>query len=272
MSNEMPTTPGRIASSAHSLRIVTSYASVADFIHGFCRSIDEAHMLIGLTRRHPVGTRLHFVICLVDGTAIFDGSGTIVELVPSRRRAGVMGARLALDEVRAESRTMQRCLLMARQALVLARAADSAGFEGDIPEYARVLPNPFDPLPQLARGTQPSAPTLPSVGDERISTATATQVAGVIHCHPAPVLTSVGDDTESEATRLLAVPVAAVSGQDGASSSAIPALFGPHDTERVSLLEESALAPPPRRWRTAMAFLLVSAALALAAGSALGYL
>jgi hypothetical protein len=241
-----------------SLRIVTRYASVSDFIHGFCRSLDERHLLVGLSRHHAVGTPLAFEVCLVDGRPLLAGRGTIVELIHSRRRADVLGARVAVEHVHDGSLTMRRCLLLARQALLLTQAADAAAFDGDIPDFAR-LSSSGEPS-QLALGTQPRAPTLSAYGEEPVSTMTSTLVAGVIFAKPTGALVP-----------KIEVPAAPVAREDAVSEPAAPNLFEVVDTERVEALDPSALARPASRLGLLTAVLLLAVA-ATFAFEVIGYL
>jgi hypothetical protein len=269
--------PWNQASSALPVRIVTRYSNVPDFIHGFCRSVDDRYMRVGLPRAHANGTRIEFVVCLVDGRVVFRGTGTVVEVVGSPQRPGILGTKLELGELRDESLTMSRCLQMARQALLLTQAADVAGFAGSVPEYARATLPRVDPeLPgrRLALGTQPQARTLPTFGDEKVSTMAATQVSGVIFpSRPSLPLRSVGDETDAdaEAATRIAVPVAPPMRQDVASAAPVLNLFSHVDTERVIAID-----PPvaPRRapgWPLGVGLVLLTAAVGFLAG-VLGYL
>jgi hypothetical protein len=281
----IPFAPRGARSSAPHVTVATRYRSVSDFIHGFCRSVDERHVLIGLSRDHEVGSRLDFTACLSDGRAIFRGRGTVVERVTSRKHPGVVGVKVALelDALADESRTMHRCLLMARQALLLAQAADAAGFDGEVPEYVRGA------LPRLAAGTQPQARTLPprrlpEIAEEKTSTMISTAVAGVIfarHAMPSPTmpLSSIADESESEddqATRLarrqIEVPVPPPVREDVASDSAVPNLFAPADTVRVEALDPSLLRGRAARWSVLLPLLLLLAGAAMLAADVYAFL
>jgi hypothetical protein len=269
------TAAGHPLAAPHHITIATRYANVPDFIHGFCRSVDERHMMVGLMRAHEVGTRVEFAVCLADGRAAFRGSGTVVNLVTATKRAGVYGVKIELGPLDGESHTMRRCLLMARQALLLAQAADTAAFDGAIPEYARaVLPRITPDLPSraLASGTQPQARTLVAIGEERDvapeSTQALTQVAGVIHVPPPrPPLRSVADEADAvtAVTPQMAVPEMLAASEDVASAAPVLNLFAPVDTARVSLLD------PPLPAKGSSPWGLVVGSLLLAGGMFLAY-
>jgi hypothetical protein len=234
------------------VRVNTGYITVDDFIHGFCRALDERCLQLGLTKKHPIGSVLKFSVHLANGRAVFSGSGRIVEQVNSRNKRAVMGVRIEIDELQDESRTMRRCLLMARQALVLANAADQISFGPELPDYAKsslphVLATP-PPRPRvLPSGTAPpalTAPALTSIGDEQIETMASTKVIVSQVKSPTPPLPSV---------------IVADSLKVG------------QQTERVCV---SALAPAaPRRpaWAPALLILVAAITLALLVGAALHF-
>ena len=280
--------PERSQAHARTVKIVTRYATVTDFIHGFCGAVDERHVLVGLTVTHEMGSTLRFSVHLADGTPVFRGVGRVVALHHTRERRAPVLARVELDALRAESRVMLQRLLLARQAVLIARASDAAAFGNDIPDYARVaLPRvaPLPPPQALATGTRPAAPllvsfgdevaapTLVAFGDEAVETMASTKVivaASLMRTGAPPRVA----DADSEPTRLLTVPSRAKTAEARASAcpAAVPSVVVSRDTERVFT---SAAQPVAPRWSAARSFvtvMLASVVIAALVESALRFL
>ena len=96
------------------LKIVTRYATVGDFIHGFCRAVGHGHVMVGFKGAHPFDSLWRFTICLANGTPVFEGVGRLEEIIPGRDEESGVGARLALEWLDSESSAMHRALLRAR--------------------------------------------------------------------------------------------------------------------------------------------------------------
>jgi hypothetical protein len=147
---------------AKTLRIVTDHRSVAEFIHQFCRRVDERHMVVTLARPQARGARIRFSVQLAGGEPVFQGTGQIVAVREHGSGAG-MAATIALDELDHESRTMHRCLLIAT------RGTDRRP-SGDLLAKPTSVRRPRIPTPRsFPRASLPLPP--PPVEPEKLSAA-----------------------------------------------------------------------------------------------------
>ena len=121
------------------LRIVTRYATVADFVRGFAKAVDREHVLVAMSKSHPFDSTWLFEFCLADGEMVFGGIGRLVEILPERDQHGRMAARLRLMWLGPESKATHEALLRARRGSDLARGTGG-------PFRTTVLPLPAPPL------------------------------------------------------------------------------------------------------------------------------
>jgi hypothetical protein len=121
------------------LRIVTRYATVADFVRGFAKAVDRDHVLVAMSKSHPFDSMWLFEICLADGEMAFGGIGRLVEILPERDPHGRIATRLRLMWLGRESKAMHEALLRARRGSDLARGTGG-------PFRTTVLPLPAPPL------------------------------------------------------------------------------------------------------------------------------
>ena len=149
----MRTTESTSAGATKSLRIVTPFRSVVEFIHRYCSMVDEHTMAVALEQARPRGASLRFSVHLADGKTMFQGSGRILSL-EERGGGASLGATIELGELDDESRTMHRCLLIA------AKVAGT-GTMRTVAARPPSEPAPLPPPPRVpARGS--AAPELPS--------------------------------------------------------------------------------------------------------------